>query len=136
MDSVKKADPALSLEGGDARYFAALANDRFEIPRCVDCQRWHFFPRVCCPYCGSEALQWAEPSGLGTVYSTTIVRRPDNGDYTVCLIDLQEGPRMMSRVVDMPPDAVRIGQTVRARIDTTGDGPLLVFVAAQVRSAA
>lgn len=115
--------------GADSRYFGRLAEGVFEIPVCDSCSRWHFFPRVCCPFCGSEALHWAAPSGRGTVYSTTVVRRPDGGDYTVCLIDLQEGPRMMSRVVDMPPDAVRIGLPVQARIDTMQEGPLLVFVA-------
>jgi uncharacterized OB-fold protein len=72
-------------------------------------------------------LHWTEPSGLGEVYSTTIVRSKA-GDYTVCLVDLAEGPRLMSRVVDVPPDAVRIGMTVQARIDTVDGEPLLVFV--------
>ena len=55
--------------------------------------------------------------------------RAKGGDYTVCLVDLEEGPRLMSRVVDMPVDAVRIGQRVRARIDVVDGAPLLVFVA-------
>lgn len=130
MENAQTNQPASGSDGADARYFAALATSRFEIPRCEDCQQWHFFPRVSCPYCGSEALRWAEPSGAGTVYSTTIVRRPDHGDYTVCLIDLAEGPRMMSRVVDVPTEEVHIGQAVRARVDHLAEGPLLVFVAA------
>ena len=58
------------------------------------------------------------PSGGGTVYSTTVVRRKsaDGGDYNVCLVDLAEGPRMMSRVVNVPPAEVKIGMAVRARI--------------------
>lgn len=112
--------------GADARYFGALAEGRFEIPQCDTCGRHHFFPRVVCPYCGSEALSWAVPSGRGTVYSTTVVRRTE-GDYTVCLIDLAEGPRLMSRVVGITPDAVRIGMPVQARIDMLEAGPLLVF---------
>ncbi|MCY1383856.1 hypothetical protein D9M69_720240 [compost metagenome] len=79
-----------------------------------------------CPHCGSDALRWVEPSGHGEVYSTTIVRSK-GGDYTVCLVDLDEGPRLMSRVVDMPVEAVRIGQRVRARIDAVDGAPLLVF---------
>jgi uncharacterized OB-fold protein len=112
--------------GADARYFAALAENRFEIPQCDTCGRHHFFPRVLCPHCGSEALNWTVPSGRGTVYSTTVVRRPE-GDYTVCLIDLAEGPRLMSRVVEIAPDAVHIGMAVQARIDMLEAGPLLVF---------
>jgi len=110
----------------DQRYFGALAEGRFEIPRCLSCGRHHFYPRVCCPHCGSQDLQWVAPTGHGTVYSVTIVRRAE-GDYTVVLVDLEEGPRLMSRVVDMPVEQVRIGLAVRARIDSTQEGPLLVF---------
>jgi uncharacterized OB-fold protein len=95
---------SLDASPQDARYFSALARGVFEIPRCEDCGRWHFYPRVCCPYCHSEALVWESPSGRGTVYSTTTVRKP-GGDYCVCLVDLDEGPRLMSTVVDLQADA-------------------------------
>ena len=70
-----------------------------------------------------------EASGTGTVYATTVVRqRPEKGgSYNVALIDLAEGPRLMSTVMGVEPEAVRIGMPVRARIDTTGEEPLLVF---------
>ncbi|MNH34755.1 hypothetical protein D3C79_953730 [compost metagenome] len=67
------------------------------------------------------------PTGRGTVYSTTIVRKPE-GDYTVCLVDLEEGPRLMSRVVGIPVEEVRIGMAIQARIEQTPEGALLVFV--------
>lgn len=116
----------MSTTSADARYFGRLAEGAFEIPQCEACGRLHFFPRVCCPHCGAEALRWVAPSGRGTVYSSTVVRRAD-GDYTVCLIDLEEGPRLMSRVVGMPVDDVRIGLPVQARVDQLAEGPLLVF---------
>lgn len=118
-------EPASSAE---RHYFEQLAQGRFAIPQCQDCARHHFYPRVVCPHCGSDALRWVEPSGRGEVYSTTVVRAK-GGDYTVCLVDLEEGPRLMSRVVGMPVDAVHIGQRVRARIDAVDGAPLLVFVA-------
>ena len=123
------AQERVSLQASpqDARYFSALANGVFEIPRCTDCGRWHFYPRVCCPHCHSEALEWAAPSGLGTVYSTTVVRKPNGADYCVCLVDLAEGPRLMSTVVGIAPDAVHIGQQVKAHVDARDEGPLLVF---------
>lgn len=117
--------PRASL-GADAHYFRRLAQGVFEIPRCRACARHHFFPRVCCPHCGAGALEWVAPSGSGTVYSSTVVRRLE-GDYTVCLIDLDEGPRLMSRVVGIPVDQVRICMAVRAQFEQTDDGPLLVF---------
>ena len=104
--------------GPEKQYLDKLAAGRFEIQRCAGCGRHVFYPRVVCPHCGGERLDWVAPSGRGTVYSTTIVRRKpaDGGDYNVCLVDLAEGPRMLSRVATILPDQVRIGMTVTARI--------------------
>jgi uncharacterized OB-fold protein len=115
--------------GPDARYASALAAGRIELQTCSTCARQVFPPRVACPHCGSPALAWRPISGAGAVYSTTVVRqRPDEGgDYNVALVDLAEGARMMSRIEGIPPQSVRIGMPVRARIATTKAGPLVVF---------
>ena len=104
--------------GPEKQYLDKLAAGRFEIQRCAGCGKHVFYPRVLCPHCGGERLDWVAPSGRGTVYSTTIVRRKpaDGGDYNVCLVDLAEGPRMMSRVASVAPDQVKIGMVVQARI--------------------
>jgi uncharacterized OB-fold protein len=104
--------------GPEKRYLDALAAGRFEIQKCAACARHVFYPRVICPHCGSDRLEWVAPSGRGTVYSTTVVRRKtaDGGDYNVCLVDLAEGVRMMSRVVSLAPQDVSIGMRVKARI--------------------
>ena len=104
--------------GPEKQYFDKLAAGRFEIQKCAGCGKHVFYPRVLCPHCGADRLDWVAPSGRGTVYSTTVVRRKpaDGGDYNVCLVDLAEGPRMMSRVVCIPPEQVRIGMAVAARI--------------------
>ena len=104
--------------GPEKQYFDKLAAGRFEIQKCAGCGKHVFYPRVLCPHCGGDRLGWVAPSGRGTVYSTTIVRRrpADGGDYNVCLVDLAEGPRMMSRVAGLAPEQVRIGMPVRARI--------------------
>jgi uncharacterized OB-fold protein len=62
------------------------------------------------------------------VYATSVVRQRDPAQsYNVALIDLVEGPRMMSRVESIAPDAVRIGMKVQARIAAEGDGFIVVF---------
>ncbi len=106
------------MSGPEKRYLDALAAGRFEIQKCGACARHVFYPRVVCPHCGAGDLAWVAPSGQGTVYSTTVVRRKpaDGGDYNVCLVDLAEGVRMMSRVVSVPPESVQIGMRVKARI--------------------
>ncbi|MFN4088903.1 MAG: Zn-ribbon domain-containing OB-fold protein [Alphaproteobacteria bacterium] len=87
-----------------------------------------FYPRTLDPETGSPNLEWVEASGLGTVYSTSVVRqRPPAKDYNVALVDLDEGPRMMSRVDGPAPEAVAIGMRVKARIVREDAGPLIVF---------
>ena len=87
-----------------------------------------FHPRVAEPGSGATDLEWVEASGRGSVYSTTTVRcKPPAADYNVALIDLAEGPRMMSRVVGVVAAEVKIGMPVQARIVIENDAPLLVF---------
>jgi len=83
-----------------------------------------FYPRVICPFTGSDNLQWRVSQGLGTVHATTVVY-PQKGDpYNVALIDVDEGFRMMSRVEDMAPLDVRIGMRVKFRVRAAeGDEP-------------
>lgn len=95
-----------------------LDHGRLMLQRCTGCARSIFYPRVVCPHCGGASLEWQPSPGTGTVYSTTVVaRRPaDGGPYNVVLVDLDEGVRMMSRVDDVPPEQVAIGQRVVAYI--------------------
>lgn len=87
-----------------------------------------FYPRVAEPRTGETDLEWVEASGSGAVYSTTVQRnRPPTPDSNLALIELAEGPRMLSKVVGIAPDEVRIGMAVQARILDEGDGPFVVF---------
>ncbi len=111
------------------RHQAALAKGEFLIQQCGDCQQHIYFPREMCPHCGSAAVNFVKPSGQGTVYSVTTVRRKpaEGGDYNVSLIDLDEGVRLMSRVDNLAPDAVKIGQRVMARVLLKDDQGMVVF---------
>ena len=75
-----------------------------------------FYPRVICPFTGSDLLQWRLSAGLGTVYATTVTHPRDGAPYNVALIDVDEGFRLMSRVEDIAPEAVRIGMRVKFRV--------------------
>ena len=115
--------------GPDAIYRAALEDGTFQIQQCRDCGTHIFYPRAICTACGSTDLGWVTASGKGTVYSTTIVRqKPERGgDYNICLVDLEEGPRLISRVVDTPPEEVRIGQPVEAFIGELDEEKVALF---------
>jgi uncharacterized OB-fold protein len=92
-----------------------------------------FYPRVICPFTGSDNLQWRVSNGMGTVHATTVVYPQKGEPYNVALIDVDEGFRMMSRVEDMAPLDVRIGMRVQFRVHAAeGDeAPYPVFTPAQ-----
>jgi uncharacterized OB-fold protein len=92
-----------------------------------------FYPRVLCPFTGSDKLEWRVSKGLGTVYATTVVHPAQGATYNVALIDCDEGFRLMSRVEDIPPENVKIGQRVRFRVHKPGgdEAPYPVFVPAE-----
>ncbi len=115
--------------GPEARFRAFLKEGKFMIQRSKSTGRHVFYPRVAAPGGGETDLEWVEASGEGTVYSTTVVRaRPEKGgDFNVALIDLAEGPRMMSRVIDIEPTAVEIGMKVRARVGELDGAPQILF---------
>ena len=115
--------------GPQRHFFDLLSAGRFELPRCDACAAAHFPPRVVCPRCGGRTFTWAPASGRGVVHATTTVRRTEQagGDHNVCLIDLDEGMRLMSRLDGVPSPDVRIGMRVAARVVVDGGAPRLAF---------
>jgi uncharacterized OB-fold protein len=112
----------------DAEFRAFLGEGRFMIQRSRSSGVHVFHPRVLAPGTGVRDLEWIEASGRGVVYSTTVVRRkPPEPSYNVSLIDLAEGPRMMSRVEGVDPASVTIGAAVQARICDQDGEPVVVF---------
>lgn len=94
-----------------------------------------FYPRAVAPGTGARDLEWVEASGRGVVYSTTVVRKkPPEPSYNVALIDLAEGPRMMSRVEGIDPTAVTIGTVVQARIIDQDGEPVVVFAPVETQA--
>ena len=112
----------------EKEYFEHLAAGRFMIQRSRSSGHHVFYPRVAEPGTGAADLEWVAASGLGTVYSATVIRgKPPTPDYSVVLIDLAEGPRLMSRVDGIAPEAVTIGMPVKARVIKESEQPLVVF---------
>ena len=97
--------------------------DRFMLPRCEACGKFHFYPKPVCPHCQGAKLAWAEASGKGAVYShSTVHRAPspefkDDIPYVVAIVETDEGPHLLSRIVGVAPAAVHIGMRLRARLD-------------------
>lgn len=112
----------------EREFFAFLEGGRFMIQRSRESGRCFFYPRIAEPGTGSTDLEWVEASGRGTVYSTTVVRqKPPTPNYNVAIIELAEGPRLMSRIDGLAPESVCIGLAVHAVIKRENDKPILVF---------
>jgi len=110
-------------------YQRFLDEGRFMLQRSRDSGAYIFYPRVIEPRTGSTDLEWVEASGRGTVYAVTVIRKKDPADnYNVVLVDLAEGPRLMSRVDGVPPDQVRIGMPVQAQVIRENGQAIVVFV--------
>jgi hypothetical protein len=118
-----------AMIGPDQTYAEFLAAGRLCVQRCEACERHVFYPRVLCPHCGHGELEWVEVTGSGTVYATTVIRRrPEQGPpYNLCLVDLDEGVRLTSRVEGIAPEDVAVGMAVKARIADENGVPLVVF---------
>lgn len=118
--------PVPVIDPDSAPYWEALQQERLILKSCGDCGMSHFYPRELCPHCHSDKLSWIDARGGGTVYSYTVCRRPagpafaDEVPYVVAIIELDEGPRMMSRI-SCDPDSVTIGQRVTVRFERQSD---------------
>jgi uncharacterized OB-fold protein len=89
---------------------------------CRSCGQHHFYPRDFCPLCFSFDVGWTKACGRGVVYSYTICHRPAPGfekdvPYNLALIELDEGVRMMSTIVDCPLEELSIGMAVEVVFD-------------------
>lgn len=113
-------------------FFAAAAEGRLVLPSCDACGAVFFYPRLACPACHSRELAWVEASGRGTVRVAAPVHRPPWDDlarpvpYAVALMQLEEGPTMLSTVEDIDPSEVRAGLAVQAAFEGVAEGVGLV----------
>ena len=125
MAQERKTEGAAKGElGPEAQFKAYLAEGRFMIQRSRSTSRHTFYPRVVIPGTGETDLEWVEASGRGTVYAITVNRGRDS-NYNIALVELSEGPRMMSRIEGV--DTVAIGTAVKARITMLKGEPAVVF---------
>jgi uncharacterized protein len=120
---MERLQPVVS--GLAAPYFEGARAGLLRLQRCRSCAAWQFYPRSLCTACGSRSLAWEAASGEGRIASFTVVRRPLSPAYTapyiVALIDLAEGPRMMSQVVGADPESVAVGAAVRVQFEAWSD---------------
>ena len=115
-------------------WWEALARHELYFQRCRDCGTKRFYPRALCPRCLSSATEWVRASGRATVYSFTVTYQNqapgfrEELPYVLAMVELEEGPRLVTNLVGCAPDDVRTGMPVEVAFeDVTGEIALPKF---------
>ena len=116
-----------------APYWDAAREGRLVVQQCRAChQVWHP-PLPRCPHCHATDLGWRQVSGDGTIYSYTVVRHPthyafaEKIPYVLAIVELAEGPRLVTAITGAAPEEVRGGQPVRVVFAEVADGVTLPY---------
>jgi uncharacterized OB-fold protein len=143
-----RLEPPVGAESGP--FWDATREGRLLVQWCVRCDRGIFYPRAFCPYCGGAGdgdgdgdgdgevggpLEWREASGRATVHAAVVEYRPeaagatfsDGAPYCIALVDLEEGVRMMTNIVDCRPEDVHSGMAVTVAWEPLSDGRRLAL---------
>ena len=104
-------------------FWEAAKRHELVMPRCKTCDYLFFYPRSECPRCLSNHLEWMKVSGRGRLHTYTVVYQPanaafrDDTPYIYAVVQLDEGPRMVSNVVQCDLDAVKVDMPLEAIFD-------------------
>lgn len=106
-----------------AEFWRAARRHELLLQRCTACGRLIYFPRLLCPHCLSQDLGWVKATGRGTVCTYTVIHQAAHESfapdvpYVYAIIELEEGPRVISNVIHLDPAQVRIGMKVKVVFD-------------------
>lgn len=126
--------PLPALEGLSKEFYDWCRQHELRFQRCADCAAWRHVPREQCAECGSPRWEWAKSSGRGVVFTWTVVARAMHPafvadvPYAPVVVELDEGVRLVSEVLDCSPDELAIGMPVDvAFVDVTPELTLPKF---------
>jgi uncharacterized OB-fold protein len=127
-DAVPESKPLPVIDEITQPFWAAAARGRLVVQQCDACGHRQLPAALTCAACGERVLGWVEVSGHGAVHTFTILHRAyhpafaDELPYNVSIIELDEGPLLLSNVVGIPVGELRIGQRVAVFFEPVGDG--------------
>ena len=113
-------------------FWDGLNERKVQIQRCDGCDSWVFYPRTRCPSCLSDQLIWREVSGRGVLYTYTLARQPtaphfaDETPQQLAVVELDEGVRMTSTLVNVEPSDIVIGMRLQPYFDQVTDDVTLL----------
>jgi uncharacterized OB-fold protein len=121
-------------------YWDAARRGQMAVQCCEACGHRPFPPRANCPSCGASSLSWSPVSGQATVYSYTIAHRPPHPAFAtqlplvVAIVELEEGPRMVTNIVGCDPADVEVGMAVEATFEPIDDTDMMLPMFTSTRS--
>ncbi len=123
--------PAPRITKDSEEFWAFAADGTLMLRRCEACHALFYYPRILCTRCMSTSVGWTRASGRGRVYAFTFVHRAPteafraDAPYPVAIIELEEGPRLMSNVIGADMEDIRIGMEVEVTFEPRGEGVAL-----------
>jgi hypothetical protein len=128
--STRLPAPAPAVNPETKEYWDATAQGRLLLKRCLDCGTVIWYPRAYCPQCASLSTEWFPSSGRGQVYSYTVNQRGEGAyagavPYVLAYVELDEGPRVMTNIVDADAADLAVGLPVEVVFHDTGEGSAL-----------
>lgn len=125
MTEYRKPLPRSTLDSRE--FWEGCKRHELVIQRCKDCGTYRHYPRAMCSNCNSTNIEWAKVSGKGSVYTYTVAYPPvhpafaDEVPYAIAIVELEEGVRMVTNVVDCKPEDIYIGMSVEVVFDEVTD---------------
>lgn len=103
-----------------APFWEGTRTGELRLQQCDDCGAWRWTPQILCTNCHSAAYAWKATSGRGKVYSFTTVHRPPTpafaAPYVIAVVELDEGPLMLTQIVEVPPEEIAVEMRVKVRL--------------------
>ena len=109
------------------RFWDAAANGKLLYGWCNACKEPHYFPRSLCPFCFSDNVTWKEASGRAVIYTYSIMHRTQSAPYVIAYVTLEEGPSILTNIVDSKVEDVKIGAAVSLVFKPSEGGPPVPF---------
>ena len=127
MSQPTRKIPAPARTPETEAYWKSASEGILLVRKCRSCGEAHHYPRTNCPFCFSDLTEWQKASGKGVIYTYTVMRRVPV-PYAIAYVTLEEGPSMMTNIIDCDLDAVAIGSRVRLIFKPSdGDTPVPMF---------
>lgn len=115
---------ALAANPDLAFFWEATKKESMLLPHCADCGKTHWHPRLFCPFCFSNKLEWKESAGKATLYAATTLSKASE-PYIVAYVELAEGPLMLTNIIDCSLDDLQIGDPLTLTFSPMSSGHFL-----------